>query len=306
MDFDSGDSADTSNLDDRRGSGGVRGGMIGAGAGGLGIVGVIIALITTLAGGGGGGTGGLGGLGDVLSSLNQPTGQSASGTPTAPVSSTCEGATSESDNGTFINCVQNNVQKFWTGLFADAGQTYRPAVLVLFSGATSSGCGAASAETGPFYCPPDERVYIDLEFFDDLEARFGAEGGDFAQAYVIAHEYGHHLQNLLGIEARMRELQQQNRSKANEYSVRLELQADCFAGVWGNHAFETGKVPRSEIAQALDAAAAVGDDRIQKAAGARVNPESFTHGTSAQRQKWFNTGFDTGDPDTCDTFNQPI
>ncbi len=307
MDFDSGDSADTSQIEDRRGGGGgVRGGMIGVGAGGLGIVGVIIALITTLAGGGGGG-GSLGGLGDILNTLNQQTAsQAASSTPAEPIGTSCQGATSTTNNQTFITCVENNIQKYWTGVFADAGQTYQTAKLVLFSGATSSGCGTANADTGPFYCPPDGKVYLDLGFFDELETRFGAKGGDFAEAYVVAHEYGHHLQDLLGIEAKMRQLQDQNPSKANEYSVRLELQADCFAGVWGHGAYEKGKVAKSEIAQALDAAASVGDDRIQKAATGRVTPETFTHGTSAQRQKWFNTGFESGNTDTCDTFSQAI
>jgi predicted metalloprotease len=304
MDFDSGDSADTSQVEDRRGQGGLRGGVLGAGAGGLGIVGVIIALITTLAGGGGGSTGG---LGDILGSLSQAgSSQVASGAPAQPIDNSCEGKTSATDNPTFITCVVNNVQNYWTGVFSHAGQTYRPARLVLFGPTTNSGCGTASAETGPFYCPPDEKVYLDLGFFEELSSRFGAKGGDFAEAYVVAHEYGHHLQNLLGIEAKMRDLQAQSPSKANEYSVRLELQADCFAGVWGNGAFEAGKVAKGEVAIALDAAAAVGDDRIQKAATGRVNPESFTHGTSAQRQKWFNVGFDTGNPDACDTFSKAI
>ena len=307
MDFDEGDSADTSQIDDRRGSGVMRGGMLGVGAGGLGIVGVIIAIITTLAGGGGGGTGALGGLGDILGSLSQGTASSAaSSAPAAPIATSCAGATSTTDNATFITCAQNNIQKYWTDAFAGAGQTYRPAKLVLFSGSTSSGCGQASAATGPFYCPPDGRVYLDLGFFDELQSRFGAKGGDFAQAYVVAHEYGHHLQNLLGIESQMRELQRRTPSKANEYSVRLELQADCFAGVWGHSAYENGKVSKREISLALDAAASVGDDRIQRATTGRVNPESFTHGTSAQRQKWFSVGFDNGDTDLCDTFKNPI
>jgi uncharacterized protein len=307
MDFDQNDSADTSQVDDRRGSSGVRGGVLGAGAGGLGIVGVIIALIASFAGGGGGGTGGLGGLGDILGSLTQASAsQAASSTPATQIGASCVGATSTTDNATFIVCAQNNIQKFWTGVFAAAGQTYRPAKLVVFRGSTDSRCGPASADTGPFYCPPDEQVYLDLGFFEELQTRFGAKGGDFAEAYVVAHEYGHHIQDLLGIEAKMRDLQQQNPNKANEYSVRLELQADCFAGVWGHSAYEQGKVAKPEIAQALDAAAAVGDDRIQRATTGRVNPETFTHGSAAQRQKWFTTGFDSGDPDMCDTFANSI
>jgi len=305
MDFDEGDSADLSQIDDRRGR--VRGGAIGVGAGGLGIIGLLIALLASFAGGTGDGTGDLGGLTDILGSLGQATAsQTAPDTPVSPIAKSCANVTSTTDNATFIACAQSNVQKYWTEVFASAGQTYRPAKLVLFRSSTQSGCGPASAATGPFYCPPDEKVYLDLGFFDELESRFGAKGGDFAQAYVVAHEYGHHLQNLLGVENRMRDLQQRNPNKANEYSVRLELQADCFAGVWGHSAYATGKVSKSEIAQALDAAASVGDDRIQRATTGRVNPESFTHGTSAQRQKWFSTGFDAGDIDRCDTFNNAI
>ena len=300
MDFDERDRADVSQVDDRRG---MKGGAVGAGVGGLGIIGVIIALIASMTGGGG--AGGLGGLEDVLGSLSG-TQSSAVAEPTSPISTSCSGVTSETDNGTFIACVQTNVQSFWSDVFAASNEAYRPAKLVLFTGSTQSGCGPASAETGPFYCPPDEQVYMDLGFFDDLESRFGAQGGDFAQAYVVAHEYGHHVQNVLGIESQMRRMQQQEPDRANEFSVRLELQADCFAGVWGQSAFEAGKVPRSEIAQALDAAAAVGDDRIHRASTGRVNPESFTHGTSAQRQKWFNVGFDTGDVSQCDTFGNNI
>ena len=305
MDFDEGDSADLSQIDDRRGR--VRGGAIGVGAGGLGIIGLLIALIASFAGGTGDGTGDLGGLTDILGSLGQATAsQTAPDTPVSPIAKSCANVTSTTDNATFIACAQSNVQKYWTEVFASAGQTYRPAKLVLFRSSTQSGCGPASAATGPFYCPPDEKVYLDLGFFDELESRFGAKGGDFAQAYVVAHEYGHHLQNLLGVENRMRDLQQRNPNKANEYSVRLELQADCFAGVWGHSAYATGKVSKNEVAQALDAAASVGDDRIQRATTGRVNPESFTHGTSAQRQKWFSTGFDSGDIDRCDTFNNAI
>ena len=208
----------------------------------------------------------------------------------------------EQDPAKFAVCVETNVQSFWHKQLASAGQTYRPAHLVLFTEATPSGCGTASAETGPFYCPPDGRVYLDLGFFQELQRRFHARGGDFAEAYVIAHEYGHRVQDLVGIERQVRRAQAEHPDERNALSVRMELQADCYAGVWGHAAFAAGKVSHDEIAEALDAAASIGDDRIQKQALGRVNPETFTHGSSADRQKWFTAGMQTGDPAACDTF----
>jgi predicted metalloprotease len=192
----------------------------------------------------------------------------------------------------------NSVQAYWDGEFKASSLTYQPATTVIFTGATQSACGTATTAMGPFYCPNDEKVYLDLAFFQDLSTKFGAKGGPFAQAYVVAHEYGHRVQHLLG------QLGQSGRTGATSQSVRVELQADCYAGAWAKHASDTGYlVPptQAKISQALDAAAAVGDDRIQQQTQGRVVPDAFTHGTSAQRQKWFQTGFQTGDPERCDT-----
>lgn len=190
----------------------------------------------------------------------------------------------------------NSVQDYWTDSFDD----YRPAVTVFFTDAVDTACGSATSASGPFYCPADETIYIDLGFYEDLEGRFGAEGGPLAEAYVIAHEYGHHVQNILGI------LDQRSGGTGEESdAVRTELQADCFAGVWAANAVETGylePLTRDQVAQALDAAAAVGDDRIQEQTQGRVTPESWTHGSSEQRQNWFQAGLDAGDPNECDTF----
>ncbi len=191
----------------------------------------------------------------------------------------------------------NDVQHVW-------GQTlqgYRPAKLVLFWDRTRSGCGAAAAEMGPFYCPADERVYIDLGFYRELATRFGAPG-EFAQAYVIAHEVGHHLQNLLGIEPKVRAAQQRDPTQRNALSVKMELQADCFAGVWGKSADQRHLLDPGDVEKGLAAASAVGDDRLQRASTGRVNPETFTHGSAAQRSQWFRRGFDSGSLKACDTF----
>ncbi|HRI54249.1 MAG TPA: neutral zinc metallopeptidase [Pseudomonadota bacterium] len=195
----------------------------------------------------------------------------------------------------------NDAQRTWTTGLRGSGPGYRPAHLVLFWDETHSGCGAAGAEMGPFYCPADERVYIDLGFYRELARRFGAPG-DFAQAYVIAHEVGHHVQNLLGIEARVRQSQRQGPRDRNRLSVLMELQADCFAGVWGHSAQRRGLLEPGDVDEGLRAAAAVGDDRLQKAATGRVSPESFTHGSAAQRSHWFRRGLDSGRLEDCDTF----
>jgi predicted metalloprotease len=198
----------------------------------------------------------------------------------------------------FVSFVLDDVQNTWRKTL---GQRYQDARLVLFRDVVQSACGSAEAATGPFYCPGDAKVYIDLSFFDELDQRFGAPG-DFAQAYVLAHELGHHIQNLLGISTKVRRAQQAEPSEANALSVRLELQADCFAGVWGHSTDQRGILEKGDVDEGLAAAASVGDDRLQKQARGYVSPDSFTHGTSAQRAQWFRRGFSTGDVGSCNTF----
>jgi predicted metalloprotease len=301
MRFDDQDQADESQVEDRRGMR-FPGGGVGVGVGGLGLVGgVIYVLVRVLASNGSP-------TAAVVERLieegqrNAPLGAPVPAGAHERLSGSCAGVTSSSDPAKFVVCVETNVQSFWRRQLAASGDGYRPARLVLFTDATPSGCGTASAQTGPFYCPPDGRVYLDLGFFDELQRRFHARGGDFAEAYVIAHEYGHRVQDLVGTERQVRRAQEEHPEARGPLSVRLELQADCYAGVWGHAAYAAGKVGRDEIAQALDAAAAVGDDRIQKQALGRVNPETFTHGSSAARQKWFTVGMQSGDPAACDTF----
>jgi predicted metalloprotease len=201
----------------------------------------------------------------------------------------------------FVSFVLDDAQSTWTTLLAGTNTPYRDARLVLFRNAIQSACGFAQSATGPFYCPGDEKVYIDLAFFEELQSRFGAPG-DFAQAYVLAHEIGHHVQNVLGIEQQVRRAQRSNPGAQNDLSVRMELQADCFAGIWANSTARRDLLQEGDIDEGLAAAAAVGDDRIQQSAGGMVNPESFTHGSSAQRASWFRRGFQGGRLDACDTF----
>jgi predicted metalloprotease len=198
----------------------------------------------------------------------------------------------------FVSFVLDDAQNVWQ---QHLGTSYRPATLVLFRDAVQSACGFAESATGPFYCPGDEKVYIDLGFYQELQQRFGAPG-DFAQAYVLAHEIGHHVQALLGTEAEVRRARTMRADQANELSVRLELQADCYAGVWGHSAAQRDKLDPGDVEEGLGAAAAVGDDRLQRMGGGRVVPESFTHGSSEQRQQWFRRGLQSGRPDDCDTF----
>jgi predicted metalloprotease len=226
-------------------------------------------------------------------------GDGAAGEPSAsgPVTSSPE----EEKEVQFVSFVLDDAQATWERLFQARGQPYEHAKLVLFRDAIQSACGFAQAATGPFYCPGDERIYIDLGFYDELKQRFGAPG-DFAQAYVLTHELGHHVQRLLGTEAKVREAQQREPDAANQLSVRLELQADCYAGVWGHETRQRDILEAGDVEEGLAAAAAVGDDRIQKMSGKGVSPEGFTHGSSEQRTSWFRRGFESGRPEDCDTF----
>jgi len=232
----------------------------------------------------------------MLGGSGAPAGAPAS--QNAPVSSSPE----EEKEVQFVSFVLDDAQNTWTQIFAKEGQTYQRAKLVLFRGGVRSGCGYAQTEMGPFYCPADQKVYIDLGFYKELRDRFGASG-DFAEAYVIAHELGHHVQNQLGISGKVEQAQQQNPDSAKALSVRLELQADCMAGVWGNSTQQRNILEAGDVDEALNAAASVGDDRIQQQTTGRVNPESWTHGSAAERSRWFKAGFDSGKIESCDTFN---
>ena len=289
----------TGSIEDRRsqggGGGGLGGGMSGipipasvGGGGALLIVVAIIVLNLLSSSGGGSGSGGLGGILDGLG-----------GGAVGPVGT--PDLTNDGDEVEFIGYVLDDVNALWADVFRDAGDAYQPTTLVLFTSATRSGCGPASSDTGPFYCPADQKVYLDLAFFAELRRRFGAPG-DFAEAYVIAHEVGHHVQQQTGIEGQVRQAQQQDPGRVNELSVKMELQADCLAGVWAQSVYEQGDLEAGDIDEGLRAASAVGDDRIQAGAGMAVNPETWTHGSAEQRSSWFHKGYSTGDPAACDTF----
>ena len=283
-----------------RGGGGFGGGLpipMGVGGGGCGGVVLVIILILLFTGGGGLFGGGGGGLG-VDPNL-QPFPQS----PDAGSGETLAGADADAKLVDFMGYLSEDIQDSWARSFTEAGQRYQTTKTVLFTNATSTGCGSASSATGPFYCPADRKVYLDLSFFRELRSRFGAPG-DFAQAYVIAHEYGHHVQNLLGIMDDVRRGQQENPDEANELSIRLELQADCFAGVWGYTAVD--ELEEGDVEEAIAAASAVGDDRIQEQATGRIDRESWTHGSSEQRARWFKRGFESGDPNSCDAFEGDV
>jgi len=201
----------------------------------------------------------------------------------------------------FVSFVLDDAQQTWTGILQQEGIPYRHAKLVLFRNATTSGCGSARSATGPFYCPMDEKVYIDLGFYDELKQRFGAPG-DFAQAYVLAHELGHHVQKLIGVEQKVTALMRSEPSERNALSVKMELQADCLAGVWAHSTEQRNLLEKGDAESAISAAAAVGDDRLQKMSTGRVSPETFTHGSSAQRTQWFSRGMDQGTISACNTF----
>lgn len=309
MDFNDNASIDASQIEDRRGQGGggggggilggLPGGALTAGGGGLGLIGVVVVVLLQVLGGGASG----------------PSGANPDPAGTGPVQvSQCRtGADANRQADCRITAVANSVQAYWAAELARRKVRYTESDTVLFTSSTSSGCGQASKDMGPFYCPTDKKVYLDLSFFQDmLHNQLGAEGGPFAEAYVIAHEYGHHVQDLLGTMSQANRL---GAKGATSGSVRLELQVDCYAGVWGNHATTTrdanGNVliqnlTRDDINRAINAADAVGDDRIQQQSQGSVNPESWTHGSAAEREKWFSTGLKTGNLDQCDTFRGSI
>ena len=281
MDFEESARLDSSQVSDRRG----RAGAVALGGGGLGLVGLLIALLLGA---------------NPADLLTSDPGTTDGPVSTSDLADRCKtGADANRDDDCRVVGIANSVQAYWR----TAIRGYLPAETVLFTGSTSTGCGHATSAVGPFYCPGDGKVYLDLGFWDELRTRFGAQAGTFAQAYVIAHEYGHHVQDLLHVTAGS------SRSGATSGSVRLELQADCYAGVWAANAVKTRFVEpltQADIEDGLDAAQAVGDDRIQKEVQGRVTPETWTHGAAAQRAKWFSTGYRTGTARSCDTFSGAI
>jgi predicted metalloprotease len=294
MRFRRGARLDPSQVSDRRGMGGGRG--IAVGGGGLGLIVLVVALLLGVDPTGGGGS-------DPFSGLDD---RAVSGQPPGQVLEECQtGEDANEREDCRIVGVVNSVQSFWSATFERSNERYQPAQTVFFTDSVQTGCGFASSQVGPFYCPPDQKVYVDLEFFDELQSRFGASGGPFAQAYVIGHEYGHHVQNLLGTLDRVR----QGETGPESAAVRSELQADCYAGVWAANAVSTGfieELTQADINDGLDAAAAVGDDRIQERTQGQVNPERWTHGSSEQRRRWFSRGYESGKPAACDTFTGSI
>lgn len=265
----------------------VGGRRVGAGRMGLGTL-IVVGLLSLVFGR------------DLISPMTQPGGPS-SAPGYAPTGATTSSAGDE-ELVQFVSFVLDDAQSTWRRLFAEQGRPYRDAQLVLFTSYVSTGCGEADAGVGPFYCPPDERVYIDLSFFQELRRRFGAPG-DFAQAYVLAHEIGHHVQRVLGTEEQVRRTMAAHRgAMERELSTRVELQADCYAGVWARSTAQRDLLEPGDVEEAMNAAQAVGDDTLQRQAGRRVTPDSFTHGSAAQRMRWFQQGYSTGRMESCDTF----
>jgi predicted metalloprotease len=261
----------------------IPGGKAGGGLGGIIVLVVLFLLFSGVLGSGGmpdlGGLSGGGGAAQPGGTLNP-----------------------QSETDQQLAAIVADIQAYWGSTFSASGKDYPETKLVLFEGSTQSSCGPASSATGPFYCPADQKVYLDLGFFDELRSRFGASGGDFAMAYVVAHEFGHHIQTVLGISEQVQELAAQDPSQRNSLSVRQELQADCLAGVWANSA--RSDLEPGDIEEALSAASAVGDDRIQQSTTGRIEPEAWTHGSAEQRTAWFTKGFRSGNPDDCDAFAQ--
>jgi uncharacterized protein len=263
------------NVEDRRGMG-----MVG---GGLGVGGIVVAVIAYFLG------------------FDPGTALNVAQQVTAPQQQSGRAGTPTDQMGQFVAKVLGSTEDVWTNIFARSGSQYRPPMLVLYDGLTRTACGTGQAAMGPFYCPNDEKLYVDLSFYRDLERRFHAPG-DFAEAYVIAHEVGHHVQKLTGTFRRL-EAARGRAQGASGVSVRMELQADCYAGVWGHYAGMMKELDPGDLEEALNAASAIGDDRLQQQTQGRVVPESFTHGSSAQRTRWFKRGFDSGRPQDCDTFS---
>jgi predicted metalloprotease len=287
---------DTGQVTDARGRG-VGPGGLAVGGGGLGLVGLVIYILISVLSNGGA-------LGGQLAPLdNQRVGQ---GDTPSSISQDCKtGQDANQRQDCRIVAVVNSVQKFWNGVFQRSNRQYQYVDTVFFSGQVNTGCGTADSQVGPFYCPVDKLVYIDLGFFDELQSRFGVGNAVFVQAYVIAHEYGHHVQDQLGVLDKIRG----DRQGPESMSVRSELQADCYAGVWAAHAVETGLVEnltQADINDGLDAAAAIGDDRIQQSTQGQVNPETWTHGSAEQRRRWLSRGYEQGRPAVCDTFTGSI